>query len=399
MKNYKLDFQLFKDNPNLVYLDSAASSLKPDVVVDAINNYNSKIGVNVHRGVYNLSYQATDLYEEARKKVAKFINSKFSEVVFTRGCSSALNLVCSSYGESNIKENDEIIVSELEHHSNLIPWQKLCERKKAKLVYVELTTDGRITVENFKKVLNTNTKIVALNHVSNVMGYETPIKEIIDLSHEVNAVVVVDGAQAVPHMSVDVKALDCDFYAFSGHKMCGPTGIGVLYGKYKLLNNMEPIEFGGDMADIVTTTSTTYKDAPYRFEAGTPLISGAIGLGEACSYLSSIGLDNIKKHEVELANLCLKQLTMLDGVTVYNNNSNSGIITFNIDNVHPHDAASVFDKNNVCLRAGHHCAQPITTFLKQLSTLRISFYFYNDKKDVEVFINSVKEVVDFFGKF
>ncbi len=399
MNNYKNDFKLLRDNPNLVYLDSAASSLKPDVVVDKVDNYYRNIGVNVHRGVYNLSYNATDLYEAARKNVSNFINCKFNEVVFTRGCSSALNLVASSYGESNVRENDEIIVSELEHHSNLIPWQKLCERKKAKLVYVPLTKDGRITIDNFKSVLNDNTKIVALNHISNVMGYETPIKEIIELSHEVNSVVVIDGAQATPHIDVDVNQLNCDFYAFSGHKMCGPTGIGVLYGKYKLLQNMEPIEFGGDMADIVTTTNTTYKDAPYKFEAGTPLISGAIGLGEACLYLKDIGLDNIKKHEINLTNLCLKKLNKINGVTVYNNNSNSGIITFNIDNVHPHDAASVFDKNNVCLRAGHHCAQPITTFLKQISTLRISFYFYNNEKDIDVFINSVKEVVDFFGKF
>ncbi len=393
------DYANLSRQPNLVYLDSAASSLKPDVVIDKVDNYCRNIGVNVHRGVYNLSYQATDLYETARTNVSKFINAKFNEIVFTRGCSSALNLVCSSYGEVNIRENDEIIVSELEHHSNLIPWQKLCERKNAKLVYIPLTKEGNITVDNFEKVLTKKTKIVALNHVSNVMGYETPIKEIIKLTHEVNGVVVVDGAQATPHMDVDVKDLNCDFYAFSGHKMCAPTGIGVLYGKFNLLQGMEPIEFGGDMADIVTTTTTTYKDAPYKFEAGTPLISGAIGLGEACLYLKNIGLNNIKEIEVKLANLALKKLKDVKGVTIYNNNSNSGIITFNIDGVHPHDAASVFDKNNVCLRAGHHCAQPITTFLKQLSTLRASFYFYNDEKDVDVFVESVKEVVEFFGKF
>ncbi len=399
MEKYKNDFTLFSECPNLVYLDSAASSLKPNRVIDKVEHYNRSIGVNVHRGVYNLSYQATDLYEVARGNVAKFINAKFNEIVFTRGCSSALNLVASSYGEDNINEGDEVIVSELEHHSNLIPWQKLCERKNAKLVYIPLTKEGRITVDNFKTVLTNNTKIVALNHVSNVMGFETPIKEIIELSHNVNAIVVVDGAQATPHMNVDVKELDCDFYAFSGHKMCAPTGIGALYGKFSLLQKMNPIEFGGDMADIVTKDNTTYKDAPYKFEAGTPIISGAIGLGEACLYLKEIGLDNIKSHEIKLANLCLDKLKDIEGVSVYNENSNSGIITFNIDNVHPHDAASVFDKNNVCLRAGHHCAQPITTFLGQLSTLRISFYFYNTINDVNEFINSVKEVVEFFGKF
>lgn len=399
MNKYKKDFKLFNDNPNLVYLDSAASSLKPDIVIDKVDNYCRNIGVNVHRGVYNLSYLATDLYEQARTNVSKFINCKFKEVVFTRGCSSAINLVASSYGEANISSGDEIIVSELEHHSNLIPWQKLCERKNAKLIYVTLTEEGMITVDNFKKVLTSKTKIVALNHVSNVMGYQTPIKEIIELAHSVEAVVVVDGAQATPHMDVDVKDLDCDFYAFSGHKMCAPTGIGVLYGKFKLLQNMEPIEFGGDMADVVTTTTTTYKDAPYKFEAGTPLISGAIGLGEACVYLKNIGLENIKQNEVKLAQLCLDKLKDVEGITIYNQNSNSGVITFNIDGVHPHDAASVFDKNNVCVRAGHHCAQPITTFLKQLSTLRASFYLYNDETDVDVFVESVKEIIEFFGKF
>lgn len=398
MYQYKKDFPVFNKYPNLSYLDSAASSLKPKCVIDAIDEYYNNNGVNVHRGVYGLSYEATDSYEQARVEIANFINAKDNEIVFTRGCSSSLNLVALSYGMDNVFEGDEIIVSQLEHHSNLIPWQKVCQKKKAKLVYVELTDEGRITVDNFKKVINHKTKIVALNHVSNVMGYVSPIEEIIKIAHSFDAIVVVDGAQAVPHMTVDVKKLDCDFYAFSGHKMCGPTGVGVLYGKYELLDKMEPIEFGGDMADIVTLDSVTYKCVPYKFEAGTPLISEVIGLAEACRYLKNIGLEFIKNHEYKLKKYALELLKDVE-LDIYNLSCETGILTFNLKDVHPHDAASVFDNNNVCIRAGHHCAQPITAYLGQISTIRASFYLYNDEEDVEKFVNSVKEAIAFFGKF
>lgn len=386
-------------NSSLAYLDNAASSLKPKPVIDMINHYYRDLGVNIHRGVYRLSYEATDLYEKARQKVADFLNCKFEEVVFTRGASSALNLVASSLGMNEIKAGDEIITSELEHHSSMLPWQNVARIKKAKLVYVPLNEEKKITVENFKKVLSDKTKIVALNYVSNAMGYITPIKEIINLAHEKGAIVIVDAAQAVPHQGVDVKALDCDFLAFSGHKMCGPTGIGVLYGKYELLQSMEPIEFGGDMIDYVGLQEVTYKDAPYKFETGTPLIAGAIGLGGAIDYLLNIGFDFIVKQEEELRTYLLKEMKKLSDITIYNPTTETGIIAFNINGVHPHDAASVFDEDDVAIRAGHHCAQPLMHCLNQIATIRASLYFYNNKADIDKLIKAIKKAKSFFAQF
>ena len=399
MRNYKEDFPVFLSHPNLVYLDSAASSLKCKRVIDKLNEYYNNNGVNVHRGVYSLSYEATDMYEGARATIAQFINAEFEEIVFTRGCSASLNLVAASYGMANLKNGDEVIVSELEHHSNLIPWMNVCKKTGATLKYIPLTKEGRITLENFKKVISEKTKVVAINHVSNVMGYVSPIKEIVKIAHEYGAVVSVDGAQAAPHLKVDVKDLDCDFYSFSGHKMCGPTGIGVLFGKKKLLDKMDPIEFGGDMADEVSLEEATYKDSPYKFETGTPIIAEAIALAEACLYLDEVGFDYIAKHEYELKEFALRKLNEISGITVFNPTCETGIITFNVDDVHPHDAASVFDKENVCIRAGHHCAQPITHFLNQIATVRASFYFYNDYNDALKFVETVKEAVDFFAQF
>ena len=392
----RADFPVLNDNPKLAYLDNAASTLKPNKVIDSIDNYYNKLGVNVHRGVYKLSYLATDAYEEARERVASFINSTFEEVVFTRGASSALNLIAMSYGMDNISAGDEIIISELEHHSNSMPWLNVCQKKGAILKYIPLNKEGRITVEAFKSVLTNKTKIVSVTYVSNVMGYITPVQEIIKLSHEVGAIVVIDGAQAVPHMQVDVKKLNCDFLAFSGHKLCGPTGIGVLYGKKKLLDKMDPIEFGGDMADDVNLYEMTYKEAPYKFETGTPIIAGAIGLGVACEYIKSIGLDEIAKYEYYLKEKAIEGLKQIPNIIIYNETAETGIISFNIDGVHPHDAASVFDNNDVCIRAGHHCAQLITKWLDTIGTVRASFYFYNTLEDVEKFVNSVKEAQEFF---
>ena len=393
------DFPVFRNEPGLAYLDSAAMALKPDCVIKAVDDYYNKLGVNVHRGVYRLSYEATDKYEEARNVIAKFLNCAFEEVVFTRGSSASLNLVASSYGLNFLKSGDEVITSELEHHSSHMPWFNVCERTGAKLKYVELDKDNRITVENFKKALTKNTKVVALTYVSNVMGYITPIKEIIKLAHEVGAIVTVDGAQAVPHMKVDVKDLDCDFLSFSGHKLCGPTGIGVLYGKLDLLEKMPPIEFGGDMADTVLLDSQTYKAPPYKFETGTPIIAGAIGLAAACKYIESIGFDNIIKQEKMLRTKAIEELKKIDGVIIYNESCETGVIAFNLDGIHPHDAASVFDNNDVCIRAGHHCAQLITKKLGTIGTIRASFYFYNREEDIEKFIKAVKEAKDFFGQF
>lgn len=397
MDAYKLrkDFPIL-DDETLVYLDTAASSLKPTRVIDKLNEYYQKYGVNVHRGVYNLSFVATEEYEGSRQIIADFINAKFKEVVFTKGASSALNLVASSYGLNNIKKGDEIIVSELEHHSQVLPWQNVANITGAKLVYIPLNEEGRITLENFKKVFNENTKVVAINYVSNVMGYITPIKEIIDYAHQFNAVVSVDAAQAAPHMKLDVKELDCDFLSFSGHKMLGPTGIGVLYGKYHLLQSMPPIEFGGDMNDNVNLFDASWKDAPYKFETGTPPIAEAIGLGEAIQYLEEIGLDNIKKHEQELFQYTLAKLEQIEGVTVYNKTCETGIITFNLEGVHPHDAITFFDGDNICMRAGHHCAQLVIKWLDVVATLRASIYLYNTKEDCDKFVESVKGAREFF---
>lgn len=393
------DFQVFKDNPKLCYLDSAAMALKPKPVIDSVCDYYSHLGVNVHRGVYGLSYEATDKYEEARNVIAKFINAEFEEVIFTRGASASLNLVAESYGMSFLHEGDEIITSELEHHSSHMPWMNVAEKVKAKVKYIPLNEEGRITVEAFKSVLTPKTKVVAITYVSNVMGYITPIREIIKLAHNIGAIVTLDGAQAVPHMKVDVKELDCDFLSFSGHKLCGPTGIGVLYGKKELLRKMPPIEFGGDMADTVKTDSMTFKDIPYKFETGTPIIAGVIGLARACQYIENIGLDEIGKYEYMLKSKAVEELKKIDGITIYNPNAETGIISFNIDGVHPHDAASVFDKNGVCIRAGHHCSQLITSWLNTIGTVRASFYFYNTLEDVEIFVKSVKEAKDFFNMF
>ncbi|MCF7927296.1 MAG: SufS family cysteine desulfurase [Candidatus Izimaplasma sp.] len=391
----KKDFPILKDK-TLVYLDTSASSLKPNNVIDKINEYYKEYGVNVHRGVYNLSYVATSKYEKAREKIASFINAEFEEIVFTRGASSALNLVASSYGLTNLSADDEIIVSELEHHSSVLPWQNVSKITGAKLVYVPLNKAGRITVENFKKVLTIHTKVVALTYISNVMGYITPIKEIIKLAHEKGAIVCVDAAQAAPHKTIDVKEIDCDFLAFSGHKMCGPTGIGVLYGKPDLLAQMPPIEFGGDMIDTVEKEHATWKDSPYKFETGTPPIAEAIGLGAAVDYLDNIGLKTITDHEKKLSAYTIDKMKEIEDIEIYNPNTDTGIITFNIKGVHPHDAITYFDGDNISMRAGHHCAQLLIKWLKVPATLRISFYLYNTVEDADKFIKSLKNARDFF---
>ena len=396
--NIRKQFPIYENIPNLVYLDSGATALKPKCVLDKMNEYYSSYGVNIHRGVYKLSYQATDEYDKAREIVSKFINSEFKEVVFTRNVSDALNKICLML-ENRLNEDDEVITSELEHHSSVLPWMKACERRKAKLTYIPLNEEGRITVENFKKVLTDKTKVVAITLVSNVMGYLTPIKEIIDLAHEKNIIVIVDAAQAIQHYKIDVKQLDCDFLAFSGHKALGPTGIGVLYGKKKILKTLQPIEFGGDMNEEVDLYNVDIKDIPYRFETGTPPIAEAIGLGRALEYLTELGLDNIHKHEQELHSYAIEKLSQIEGITIYNKTSDVGIISFNVNGVHPHDAATFFDEASICIRAGHHCAQLITKWLQCVGTLRASIYIYNTYEDIDKFIEVVKNTVDFFKQF
>lgn len=399
VKKIRENFIIYQKQPDLCYLDSAASSLKVKQAVDVIDNYYHTLGVNVHRGAYELAYEATKQYEDARLTVSRFINSESEEsIVFTRGTTSSLNLV--AHGSMHqLKEGDEIITSELEHHSSILPWMVVAKKTKAKLIYIPLTKEGRITVKHFESVLSDKTKVVALTHVSNAMGYQTPIKEIAQLAHQKKAIVILDAAQSVPHTPIDVKDLDVDFMAFSGHKMFGPSGVGVLYGKKKLLNELEPYEFGGEMADQVFKDSFTYKDAPLRFEAGTPVISGAIGLAEAIRFIDSVGIKAIEEHTKALHQYTLNQMKEIKGLTIYNPNADMPIINFNIDGVHPHDIATTLDQYHINVRAGHHCAQLVTKFLHVNSTLRASFHVYNSIEDCDIFIKGLKEAIQFFSGF
>ncbi|PKL00570.1 MAG: cysteine desulfurase [Tenericutes bacterium HGW-Tenericutes-1] len=391
---YRSDFPQFQDK-TFVYLDSAASALKPQSVIDSVNHYYHDLSVNIHRGIYDEAYEATRLYEETREMVASFINASPEEIVFTRGATSALNLVALSYG-MNLTSEDEIITSELEHHSSVLPWQAVANKTKAKLVYIPLDSEGRITVEAFKSVLTKKTKIVAITYVSNVMGYISPLDEIIPLAHQFGARVVVDAAQAAPHLKIDVKRLDVDFLAFSGHKMLGPTGVGVLFGKQELLNSMEPIELGGEMNEEVGKFQSVWKDAPYKFEAGTMPIASIIGLAKAIEYLKNVNLEEIENHTKRIRNYAYQQLKKIDGIVIYNPTSDSSIIAFNIKNVHPHDAASYFAEKKVALRAGHHCAQLIIKWLQIEACLRASFYLYNTFEDADQLVQTAKAAVKFF---
>jgi len=396
---YKRDFGVLTNHSDLVYLDSCATTLKPIQMLTKMNEYYNEYGVNIHRGVYDLSYKATEEYEKSREMVASFINANSNEIVFTKGTTSALNLVAHSFGLSYIQEGDEIITSELEHHSSLLPWMNVAKLKKAKLVYVPLTLEGRITLENVKKVTTNKTKVIALTYVSNVLGYITPIQEIISFAKEHNIITVVDAAQAAPHLKIDVQALNCDFLAFSAHKMLGPTGLGILYGKYKILKDMEPLDFGGDMNDHVNMYDVIYKDAPYRFEGGTPPIAEAIGFQASIEYLNKVGYEFIHYHANTLAKKAIEELLEIDGVTVYNPTTDSGVIAFNIDGVHPHDAVSIYDESHIALRAGHHCAQLVSKWLNCVGTLRASFYIYNTLEDVDRFIQTTIKTRDFFRQF
>jgi len=392
------DFPIYSKQPQLVYLDSAASSLKLKSVIDQVDSYYLTLGVNVHRGAYDLAYEATRLYEEARVTVAEFINANNEEIVFTRGTTSSLNMIAGSYRDI-LKPGDEIITSELEHHSSLLPWMVTAKHTGAKLVYIPLTKEGRITVEGFESVLNDKTKIVALTHVSNALGYLTPIEEITQLAHKKQAVVILDAAQSAPHIELNVQKLGVDFMAFSGHKMFGPSGVGVLFGKKELLNLIEPFEYGGEMADEVSKDNATWKDAPLKFEAGTPVISGAIGLAEAIRYLKSIGFTQIHEHTHALQEYTLNKLSKIKGVTIYNSSSENPVITFNIEGIHPHDIATMLDQDEVCVRAGHHCAQLVNKFLDVNSTLRASFHIYNNYADCDTFVESINKAKNFFEGF
>lgn len=384
----------------LVYLDSAATSQKPLQVINAVEDYYKRYNSNVHRGVHTLGSLATDAYEGAREKVRHFIHAKsMEEIVFTRGTTASINLVATSFGKANIGPNDEIVITPMEHHSNIIPWQQLAKETGATLKYIPLQKNGTISLNDVEETVTENTKIVSVMHVSNVLGTINPIKKIAEIAHKHNAVMVVDGAQAVPHMKVDVQDLDADFYAFSGHKMCGPTGIGVLYGKKKLLKKMEPVEFGGEMIDFVDLYESTWKELPWKFEGGTPIIAGAIGLGAAIDFLEEIGLDNVEKHEKKLVAYAMSELSKIDGVTMFGPepDQRAGVLTFNCDDVHPHDVSTVLDAEGVAVRAGHHCAQPLMKELGVNSTARASFYLYNTEEEVDAFVKALIKTKEYFG--
>jgi cysteine desulfurase/selenocysteine lyase len=382
----------------LVYLDSAATSQKPLPVIEALNNYYREYNSNVHRGVHTLGTKATDAYEGAREKVRRFIGAKSTEeIIFTRGTTTALNLVAASYGRANLREGDEIVITYMEHHSNIIPWQQVAKQTGATLKYIPLQEDGTIRLEDVENTVTSNTKIVAVMHVSNVLGTINPVKEIAEIAHRNGAVIVVDGAQSTPHMKINVQELDCDFFAFSGHKMCGPTGIGVLYGKKALLEKMEPVEFGGEMIDFVGLYESTWKELPWKFEGGTPIIAGAIGLGAAIDFLEEVGLDQIAAHEHKLAQYALEQLSQVEGITIYGPKERAGLVTFNLDDVHPHDVATVLDAEGIAVRAGHHCAQPLMKWLNVTATARASFYLYNTEEEIDQLVLALKKTKEYFS--
>ncbi|CAI3470107.1 cysteine desulfurase [Enterococcus cecorum] len=402
-KKIRADFpvldQIVNDEP-LIYLDNAATTQKPQAVLDVLNHYYLHDNANVHRGVHTLAERATAEFEAARKKVQQFIHANSNkEIIFTKGTTDSLNIVAQSYGEF-IQPGDEIVISKMEHHANLIPWQQLAKRKQAVLRYIPLTADGHLDVQAAKTIINEKTAIVALAQVSNVLGTVNPVKEMAQLAHQHQAIMVVDGAQAVAHMPVDVQDLDCDFYCFSGHKMCGPTGIGVLYGKQALLEKMEPVAFGGEMIDFVDLYKSTWTGLPWKFEPGTPNIVGAIGLGAAIDYLENIGMQTIHEYEQAIVADLLPKLQQIEGLTIYgpqNPAEHTAVIAFNLDHLHPHDVASALDMQGIAVRAGHHCAQPLIKELGCFATARASFYFYNTKEEADQLVAAILATKEFFA--
>ncbi|MGB5242745.1 MAG: cysteine desulfurase [Lutimonas sp.] len=389
------DFPILKRKVNgkpLVYFDNAATSQKPQQVIDCLVDYYSNHNANIHRGVHTLSQEATDLFENSRIKLQKHFNAnKPYEIIFTSGTTHGINLV--SHGFANLLGiDDEIIVSALEHHSNIVPWQMLCERTGAQLKVIPMNVQGELEMNVFRSMLSGKTKLVFVNHVSNALGTINPIKEIIELSHAAGAAVLIDGAQATPHLRPDVQALDCDFYVCSGHKLCGPTGIGILYGKETWLNKLPPYQGGGEMISEVTFERTTYADLPHKFEAGTPNIAGGIAFGAAIDYLNSIGLENIAAYENELLEYGTKKLKEIEGLKIYGPEKHkASVISFNLENIHPYDIGSIVDKLGIAVRTGHHCAQPIMDFYKIPGTIRASFAFYNTKEEIDIFVEAVKK--------
>ena len=397
-KDFPILDQIVNDEP-LVYLDNAATTQKPKVVLEAVNRYYQEDNANVHRGVHTLAERATASYEGARETVRRFINaSSTKEVLFTRGTTTGLNWI-GRFAEEILEEGDEVLISIMEHHSNILPWQEACRKTGAKLVYAYLK-DGDLDLEDFREKLTDRTKFVSIAHASNVLGVINPVQEIAQLAHEKGAIVVVDGAQSVPHMKIDVQKLDADFFVFSGHKMAGPTGIGVLYGKEQYLNQMSPVEFGGEMIDFVYEQSATWKELPWKFEAGTPNMAGAIGLAAAIDYLEAIGMDAIERHEQDLIAYVFPKLQAIEGLKIYGSQDlakRSGVISFNLGDLHPHDLATALDYEGVAVRAGHHCAQPLIQYLGVPATARASFYLYNTKEDCDKLVEALIKTKEFFN--
>jgi len=398
----KADFPTLNQKINgndLIYLDNAATTQKPVSVIKAVENYYKLINSNIHRGVHTLSGKATEAYENARSSIAKFIRAdNRKEIIFVRGATEAINLVAHSYVKPILEKGDQIIVSQMEHHANIVPWQIICEEKKAELRIIPMNNKGELLLSEFKKLINGKTKFVSINHVSNTLGTVNPVQEIVKISHSKKIRIMVDGAQAVQHIPIDITKIGADFYCFSGHKMYAPTGIGVLYGKKELLEKMPPYQGGGDMIKSVTFEKTIYNDIPNRFEAGTPNISGVIGLGSAIEYLTDVGMTNIYKHEKELLNYATQEIKKIERVKVIGNSSEkTSVLSFIIDGIHPHDIGTIMDKHGVAIRTGHHCTQPIMDFYKISATARASFGIYNSKEDVDKMIHSIKKTIEVFA--
>jgi cysteine desulfurase/selenocysteine lyase len=390
----RADFPILTQKVNgkpLVYFDNGATSQKPQLVIDAISKYYEEINANIHRGVHTLSQLATDAYEASRGKIQNHINAKFAhEVLFTSGTTFGINLVANGFA-SILKPGDEVLVSALEHHSNIVPWQMLCEKTGATLKVIPMNDKGELIMAEYDKLLSDKTKIVTVNHISNALGTVNPVKYMIDKAHEYGAAVLIDGAQAVPHVKPDVQALDCDFYVFSGHKMCGPTGVGILYGKESWLNKLPPYQGGGEMIKEVTFEKTTYAELPHKFEAGTPNIAGGIVLGTAVDYMNSVGFENIQKQELELLKYGTQRLLEIEGLKIYGTAATkTSVISFNIEGIHPYDIGTIIDKLGIAVRTGHHCAQPIMNYFKIPGTIRASFSFYNTKEEIDAMVEAIK---------
>tara|TARA_A100001037_G_C15152823_1_gene640706 strand:+ start:9287 stop:10507 length:1221 start_codon:yes stop_codon:yes gene_type:complete len=403
IQKIRKDFPILKTKINgndLIYLDNAATSQKPKAVIDSLIDYYEKYNSNVHRGVHTLSVKATDEYEKSRTKVREFINAdRDEEIIYTRNASESLNLIAYSWGSKNIKSGDDIFITPFEHHSNIVPWQELCKEKKANLKYIPLNESGDVDLDKLKSMVGNKTKLISVTHMSNVLGTLLPVKEIIEISKNTPAITVIDACQSVPHMPVDVKDLDCDFLCFSGHKMLGPTGIGVLYGKFDILDKMTPFLFGGDMISEVSYEDAKWNELPYKFEAGTPNIADAIALGVACEYLQNIGMENVWNHEVEVGEYIFNKFKSLDNFEILGDKSKEkrgGVVSFSHNEIHPHDIGSGLDRFGIAIRTGHHCAMPLVRSYGIVAASRASVYIYNTKEEIDIFIDRLLEVEEYF---